>query len=385
MRTSKFAWMLAMTSAAALAGCGSGKKEAASDDFLEGAPEESALALSVTDDSASEDLATESDSVVAAEVFDSVGEIASGLAPDAAPALQDARDAVRRLNQSLRSFMQPIVALVRETAPTLDQGSMKTWGPVTRGATEFRFTIRRGLLHHYGWLLQARPAGSTADFANVAAGGITVGFAARRGRGTVGLDLDALGAADPTVVARGTLLAGFAHGPNGSALGYRLHGFTPDPQAKAPIDAILQGVHLAEGHNRLRLAYHGNLPESATSAEELVLVRIRHTRGEGGRADLLVTGGDVANGAAWIVSECWNTDLQSAYRIVRECPRDGIGGATCRVVSTQGDPLACARSVADAELPPSDAMAPMSDSESPEGDVTPPDAMPEGVPPADQG
>jgi len=112
-----------------------------------------------------------------------------------------------------------------------------------------------------------------------------------------------------------------------------------------------------------------------------VLARVRHQRGEGGRADALVTGGDIADGRVWVLSECWTAELASAYRIVRDCPADGPNGDTCVIVSTAGDPTACAHDVANAELPPADPLAPMSDQDSPEGDVTPPTSMPDGTPP----
>jgi len=369
--------------AVVLPACGS-KSGQSGDDYLAATPEQSALELSVTDDAASEGLATDSDAIDAAsETTQALGETSSALSADVSPALADARDAVKDLNQALRNFMQPVVALVRDTEPTATDGNTKTWGPVTRGATEFRFIMRRGVIRtRFGWVLQARAAGSSGEFATVAAGGIAVGYAARRGIGTVGIDLDALGAVDPTVVARGDILAGFAHGPNGSTLGYRLHQFTPNPAQKAAVDAVLQRVHLKEGFNRVRLAYYGNVPGTPTDAQELVLARVRHERGVGGRADALITGGDIANGKVWVSSECWDSTLKLAYHVTRECPGDGIGGDKCTVVSTTGDSAACAVDLAAPELPPADATADMPDAQSPEGDVTPPTAMPDGAPPS---
>ena len=203
----------------------------------------------------------------------------------------------------------------------------------------------------------------------------------RRGVGSVGIDLDALGALDPTIAGRGSLLASFAHGPNGSALAYRLRDFTPDPSWKIPVTAVVQAVHLKVGVNRLRLAYYGNVAGTATDQFEFVLARVRHVRDVGGRADSIVTGGDVTDGHAWVVSECWDAALKSAYRVVRDCPADGIGGAQCTEVGTVGDATACAHDVADADLPPADPTAAMSDPESPEGDPTPPSSMPDGTPP----
>lgn len=355
--------------------------------FLAGVPEEAALQLSITDDSSSEGLATDDDQIAAAFVSDELGSLGQRISAPAPAATADglarARDAVQELNQALRDFLQPIAALVRSEDPDQVTGNVAQWGPVTRGSTEYQLFVRKGLLKRFGWLLQARPEGSSADFSNVAAGAIRVGEVVRRGRGVVGVDLDALGAADPTVQARGKVLAAFAHNPAGTVLAFGLKDFTREAGDGTPVDAAFQGVHLKDGFNRVRLAFHGNLPETATNAEELVLARVRHHKGEGGRADLLVTGGDVPNGKVWVVSECWSAGLASTYRIVRECPGDGIGGDRCVANSQRGDLSACLADLAQPELPPADAEAHMDDPESPEEDLLPPSAMPNGDAPTD--
>lgn len=382
MKTANSAWILGVAlSAAVLPACGA-NKTGQSDDFLSGAPEEGALQLGVTDDASSEAVATNDDAIDAAdEVAQSMGETTVALTGPVAPELVRCREAVRDLNQALRNFMQPIVALVRDTAPTSSTASSRAWGPVTRGATDFRFVMQRGAARHFGWLLEARPTDTTEKFVTVATGGITVGYAVRRGVGTVGIDLDALGTLDPTIAARGSLLVGFAHGPNGSTLVYRLRDFTPDPAWKSPVTALAQAVHLKLGFNRLRLAYYGNVLGTASDKFEFVLARARQMRDVGGRADSIVTSGDIPDGHAWIVSECWDAGLGSVYRAVRDCPAAGIGGDQCVDVSSVGNEAACAHDVAAADLPPSDPTAAMSDPESPEGDVTPPSTMPDGTPP----
>jgi len=355
--------------------------------FLAGVPEEAALQLSITDDASSEALATDDDQVGAAFVSDELGSLAQHLSAPApaAPAygLARPREAVQRLNQALRDFLQPIAALARSQEPDQVTGNVAQWGPVTRGSTEYQLFVRKGLLKRFGWLLQARPEGSGDAFSNVAAGAIRVGEVVRRGRGVLGVDLDALGAADPTVQARGKLLAAFAHNPAGTVLAYGLKDFTRDAADETPIDAAFQGVHLKDGFNRVRLAFHGNLPEKATNAEELVLARVRHHKGEGGRADLLVTAGDVPSGKLWVVSECWSAGLGSTYRFVRECPGDGIGGDRCVNKSQAGDVSACLGDLAQPELPPAEPEAHMDDPESPEEDLLPPSDMPSGDAPTD--
>src|SRR5688572_9285144 len=334
-------------------------------EYLEGLPEQAALELRLTEDVGAEALATAADAIVeddaagAAATSDALGSLQQALEAEAAPGVARTAEAVRDLNQALRNFLQPIVALARNTEPTLVERNVAMWGPVTRGVTEYRLFVKRGVLRRYGWLLQARPEGDAGEFANVAAGDIQVGTRVRRGRGTVGVDLDALGEVDPTVAARGKVLASFAHGPLGTALAYALKDFTRDAEDSTPIAALFQGVHLSGGLNRVRLAFYGNVPETATDAEEFVLARVRHQRGEGGRADMLVAGGDVEQGRLFVVSECWSGGLASAYRIVRDCPGDGIGDERCVVVNVTGDASACPAAVRTPEFPPANAEEPM--------------------------
>lgn len=361
-----------------------GAQRDSENEFLAGVPEAAGLQLSITGDAAGESLAGDEEQVAAALGGDALGSLSLALqAPSTAShGLVKSSAAVRELNEALREFLQPIVALVRNQEPDQVTGNVAQWGPVTRGQTEYRLLVRKGLLRRFGWVLQARADGSSDEFASVASGSIRVGDEVRRGRGAVGVDLDRLAELDPTVQARGQVLAGFAHGPAGTVLSYGLRDFTRSPADTTAIDGMFQGVHLTGGYNRVRLAFHGDLPESATDAEELVLARVRHQRGNGGRADLLASGGDIAAGKVWVVSECWSGGLESTYRVVRECPGDGIGGERCVEQSNAGSPSACVRGLTTPELPPADASVPLDDPESPEADLLPPADMPDGEAPS---
>jgi hypothetical protein len=360
--------------------CGAGAASTSgSDDFADGAPELAAVELRLTGDARAEGLATDEDAIDAeAFALDDLAQVSSDQdASEATADLSGARGAVRDVNQALRRFLQPVVALVRETAATDRVADTQVWGPVTRGATDYRFAMRRKAAHRFVWLLDARVAESDTAYSHVGVGELALGDAARRGIGVAGFDLDALGEVDPTLVARGKLLAGFAHAELGTTVGYALEDFTRDPEKKAGVDALIQEVHLANEVNRLRLAYRGDVAGTASKAEELVLARVRHSRGRGGRSDAIVTDGDVPAGEAWVVSQCWSAGLEQVYRVVRVCPGDGVGGETCTVQSTEGEASACAAGFRTLELPPSDANEPMADSEDPNGDIIIPDAMPE--------
>ncbi len=351
-------------------------KQATTDDDLEGVPEVAAVQMPLTGNAASEGTATDGDAIDAASL--AADELDQSVVPDTTDAtdLGQLRGAVKELNQSIREFLGHVAALVRNTEPTYQVGALRMWGPVTRGTTEYRFFLRHAIGHRWGWRLDARIADSGETFSRVAAGEITVGAQARRGAGVMGFDLDALKAVDPTVIAEGQLLAGFRHGELGTSVGYAVRDFTWAPKVRPGVDAILRAVHLKDGFNRVRMAYRGNVEGTATAAEELVLARVRHQRGVGGRSDLIVLQGDVPTGTALVISQCWNKGLQSGYRLVRSCPIDGLGGETCSVTATTGDASACPALLQTAELPPADPSASMTDDSDPNSDVTAPTEIP---------
>ena len=345
-------------------------------DPLEGAPEVAAVQMPLTNNSAADGTATDADAIDPATLAADELDQTSVPATTDATELGQLRGEVKRLNDSIRDFLTPVVAMIRDVDPSYQVGDLKMWGPVTRGATQYRFFLRHVTGHQWGWRLDARVAGSAETYSHVAAGEIKVGAKVRRGTGVMGFDLDALAAVDPTVTAQGQILAGFRHGELGTSIGYAVRHFTRDPATDAPVDALLRAVHLKDGFNRLRMAYHGNVEGTATDAEELVLARVRHQRGIGGRSDMIVLEGDVPAGQAWVISHCWNKELKSGFREVRTCPLDGIGGASCAVTASTGDRGNCPVLLQTADLPPTDPRAPMSDDSDPNSDVTAPTDIP---------
>ena len=374
IRFSNLTALTALCSTLLLGACGS-NTTGGSDDYSDGVPELGAVQMSITSDPNSEALATDADAVdptaMATDEFAATLDAAGTGTQD----LNGAREAVRDLNQAMRASLLSIVALVRNTQPTRELGDLRVWGPVTRGETEFRFIMRHPEAHVFKWRLDARLTGVDASYTRVAAGEIAVGIAARRGVGILGFDLTALGSVDPTVTASGVILGGFAHGKAGTTLAFGLKNFTRDA-SEPGIDALLQEVHLKNHVNRVRLAYRGNVEGTATDAEELVLARVRNSADVGGRSDMIVASGDVPDGHAWVVSQCWNASLEQTYRIVRDCSKDDIDGASCTVVSTFGDVAACEASLRLPELPPIDPNQTMTDPQDPNGNVTTPTDIP---------
>jgi hypothetical protein len=92
----------------------------------------------------------------------------------------------------------------------------------------------------------------------------------------------------------------------------------------------------------------------------------------------LVTQGDVPEGRVWVVSECWNSQLGSVFRVALDCPTDTFSGDKCTIVRATGMLSACDRTLRTEELPPANPGMVMEDPESPEMDLLPPSAMPSG-------
>jgi hypothetical protein len=359
---------------AAFAGCKNETRQSAAE--LSGAPELAAVQLALTGSAEAEGAATEYDAIdVESLTADELEQLELRDWTDAVE-LGRARVAIKLLNESLREFLTPVVAMLRNTEPTHEAGALRMWGPVVRGATSYRFFLRNVSATRWGWRLDAKVADSADDFERVAAGEITVGARARRGTGKMGFDLSALAALDPTISARGKILIGFHHGVKGNSVAYALRDFSPSGDDDG-VDALLRAVHLENGFNRVRLAYRGNVEGTATDAEEVVLARLRHRMDLGGRNDALVFAGDVAEGEVWVVSQCWAASLEGTYREVRSCPRDGIGGERCVSVSRIGDSSRCPTALREIELPPVDPNEKMDDRSDPNADVMPPDDVPD--------
>lgn len=377
---SKGMYVSTMLLAYCAAACGSRDEGSPSADELDGVPELAAVQMSLTDAVEAEGAATDADGIDLDTLSDDVDLIA--VPEEAAEDLAAGQHAIRELNQALRSFLRPIVELVRNNEPSARVGATHVWGPVTRGDVEYRLMLRHAAEGRFAWRLDARAAGTDGAFRRVALGRLVRGDEARRGKGGMGVDLDALAALDDGIKAQGKVLVGFRHGEAGTTIGYGLRAFTPDAESKPAIDALLRGVHLKQGINRVRLAYHGDVKGSASDARELVLARLRHARGVGGRSDVIAMGGDVPDGQLWIRSQCWTAKLAKTFSEVQLCPLETpIDLSACAVLETNGDVTACDKTLRDPELPPADPEAEMDDAKDPNAEVEVPSDLEELVDP----
>ncbi len=164
-RTLKPLTATVLVSALCLGACSSTSDSTqARDEYAEGVPELAAVQMSITSDPASDGVATESDAVDPAALASDDFAATVAAAGAGTPDLNGARAAVRNVNQALRSNLQPIAAMVRNTEPTHQLGNLRVWGPVTRGSTDFRFLLVHASPHVFRWRLDARLTGSVHTY-----------------------------------------------------------------------------------------------------------------------------------------------------------------------------------------------------------------------------
>jgi hypothetical protein len=327
-----------------LAACGGG------DEFADATPETAAYQMELTGDQ-SEGLTTAS-----ADWGD--GPATQALTGPLPEYLQHTRDAIRALNDAVADVLKPVEEAIAADAKTAAVGDTKTYGPHDKGAATFLFTIKKLAPKSFGWKVDAKPLGAQdSAYVTVMGGLFHAGDQPRRGEGAMGVDLDKLASVDADFHGNGQMLVGFAHVAGFKVLAYGLHNFSPDVNQFDPIDAVFTGWKGPDGGAHVRLATYANIADSPTDAKELVLLHARWLPLVGGRADGLVTKGDVPDGHVLVANSCWSRDLTDVdgFYLIRDCAVGAIS-PTCTVIKTAGKPSNCARGVDDEELPPSDPM-----------------------------
>jgi len=320
-----------------LAACG---KDAGVDDtaFVEATPDLAGTSLEINSAAAAED--------GAALIAEGFGVNEGALNGQGQEFLEGARVQAKAVNAALKEAITPIVELVNAGGAEAEPGDVLVYGPKDRANATFLFTIKKVTEQRYVWKLQARPLGSTeaAAYKIVAAGGLTKGAAAHRGRGTIGINLDNLKSVAPNFPGQGKLMASFAHtAGNDKALSYRLANFTPNPANLEPMTGAFVGHRLQpSGATRVRVFGKYNLQNTATEQKENVFARLRFIPGTGGRADVFASGGDIAADKYFIGSACWDAQEMEKFRILRQCTK-GQPLTSCTVVpgSVVGDRSAC--------------------------------------------
>jgi hypothetical protein len=380
MRPSK-AFLLA--TAAVLAACGSSTNTSSTDALAAAVPDGPGISLEATG-AASEDVTLSSEDSAAASVTPDGG-AASGLT-----FLPVIRQGIHDLNQGLQAAFGPIAQLIATQGTDIVVGTSKSYGPVDQGGVTYMLTVKRFAPNRFAWKLEGKTTGAAA---NVALTTLAVGTLfhasndeAHRGRGQIGVDLDAFATVSPGFLGQGKLYGAYSNydvtdasglASDAKTLVYVLKNFSTDASAHPPISAAFVGHKTRAGVRDARVLYYGELPEFVGTPDkaELLLGRARFNPGVGGRADALVTGGDVPNGDFIYGAECWDVSENLSWRKVWSCT--SLDPNTCTVESEQGNVMACAVDLRN-DMPeaPTDGTSTAIDPGAPDPSVGPVTLMP---------
>ncbi len=386
MRPSK-AFLFA--TAAVLAACGSSTNSNSTDALAAAVPDGPGISLEATG-AASEDVNLSSDTASAASVTPDGG-AASGLT-----FLPVIRQGIHDLNQALQTFFAPIGQLISTQGTDIVVGTSKSYGPVDQGGVTYFLTVKRFATNRYAWKLEGKTTGAAANVALTTLAAGTLFHASNdqvhRGRGQIGVDLDAFATVSPGFMGQGKLYGAYSNydvseatdgGSAGGVAGdaktlvYVLKNFSLDTSAHPPISAAFVGHKTLAGVRDARVLYYGELPEFVGNPDhaELLLGRARFNPGVGGRADALVTGGDVPSGVFIYGAECWDVSEDLGWRKVWSCT--SLDPHSCTVESEQGNVMACAVDLRD-DMPeaPTDGTSSSLDPGAPDPSVSPVASMP---------
>jgi hypothetical protein len=373
------------------AACGS---STGTDEYLAAVPTFSGLSAEVSDaPSEGTSLTATTD---AALIAPATADVTSSTSPDWLPKI---RDAIRSLNQGLKNAFGPIEQLVLTKGPSQTKGQVYTYGPYTQNGYDYLLSVVRVAGDHFGWKLQVKATGA-ADTAYVAfAAGTTFKVPSdqvHRGRGTIGIDLDAYKTVVTTFPGQGKLFVAFSHHGFGPAavdagvtdqsktLIYALKNFSADTTQWQPVDALFYAhKNGLSGVTSVRVAAYADIAEipNDTPAKELLIGRARYNPGVGGRAEVAVLGGDLGN-QVFFGRECWDKAESLVFKATALCTLGDVPGVGSCTWTTSGNEAACDVLLATGErgyVDPTDINDPNPDPDAPADDVPGiPTAMPSG-------
>jgi hypothetical protein len=346
MRLTKLSFLAATTLVAAA--CGSSTNTSSTDELAAAVPDVPGISLEATG-AASEDT----------QLSSAVSMPADAGSPSGLEFLPVIRQGIHDLNAGVQQFFAPIGQLISTQGTDIVVGTSKSYGPVDQGGVTFLLTVKRFAPNRYAWELQGKTTGAAPSVAFTLLAAGTLSHAANdevhRGRGQIGFDFDAFATVSPGFMGTGKLYVAYsnfdvsvANGVAGDAktLVYVLDKFSIDTSAHPIVSAAFVGHKTLAGVRAARVLYYGEIPQLGgnTDLNELLLGRVRFNPGVGGRADALVTGGNVTAGSLIYGAECWDVSENLAWRKVWDCTTTPL---VCTVASEQGNVMACAVGLQD--------------------------------------
>jgi hypothetical protein len=226
--------------------------------------------------------------------------------------------------------------LVTDLPPTWSDTEADTaaWGPFGNGldpAETILWVTREDAV--YSWVIGVRPRNSQDDWTPIVAGQVSDDGTPEDNDGWFVFDFDAAHELDPSIGLTGTFTSEYDISPDGVVASAFLDDFSD--QGSTPVDAAYHYTQDLIGAGQMDLAIHTDLnPESGTALEEVLRMRSRWTPAGTGRADALITEGDL-EALVGTASECWDEHFQQVYYVDSESWATPIGHASACVFDTE--------------------------------------------------
>ena len=189
------------------------------------------------------------------------------------------------------------------------------WGPWSEGALDPVQTQLR--VNHdletdaYAWGFERWPKEQTVDDAvSVVFGEVDPGATRDASSGRFEVDFDSINEMDPTEEATGTFTVDYDIDLDGVAATATFEDFGPDD-----IDADYAYEQIHDGEGSMDLVVEADLdPSSGAGMSETLAIHSRWLADGSGRADVVVSGGDLGEQVGY-ASECWNSSFEAVYYV----------------------------------------------------------------------
>ena len=237
---------------------------------------------------------------------------------------QDTLRSAQEANDGILSLLDMVDALV-VLEPSVREDDKRVWGPLpaseaaelalvvnrVRTATVVQFTstsTRAEADQYFEFYMAARPPGTGDDAWVVLFGGTSLPQTSnRQGTGVLAVDFDNFHRFDPTIDAAGLVYVAYDTRFEQTAIDLAI-----DVVRQGPFMAKAAWAYRDDGEGGGRFVYY--LIEDlvpTTPAEEILGIAARWLPTGRGRADVVVTEGDVPT--FYLASECWNDAFERVY------------------------------------------------------------------------
>jgi hypothetical protein len=248
------------------------------------------------------------------------------------------RQVTRDLNGGTAWVLIVVHTIVQFPATSIE-GDTYTWGPWSDALdpAEYRLVVTELANGSYDWSLDGKSKTVVgAEFETVIAGNAVPGEVHGAGHGEFTIDFDAAERVNPVDNdARGVV--GISYDLAARHLDMAIATVEVRDGGEVPVNYDYSYDERDDGSGDMVFAAHGDTEDDGAAAEDAV-IRSRWLADGAGRADVRLSGGDLAD-LVVTASECWDTTFAVVYY-----------GDSMSWLPTEGATSSCA--FADADLPP---------------------------------